>query len=97
MNKKRVWIILGSVVVLGIAGFALSRAMAPATSAQGTTAQLGRVTQATLSQTVDSSGSVTPESEVTLGFGASGVVSRVNVELGGRAAGLKPIEALRYE
>ncbi|NTU63688.1 MAG: hypothetical protein HGB05_09885 [Chloroflexi bacterium] len=42
-------------------------------------------------------GSVTPESEVTLDFGASGVVSRVNVELGGRAAGLKPIEALRYE
>jgi len=30
-----------------------------------TAAQLGRVTQATLLQTIDSSGSVTPESEMT--------------------------------
>ncbi len=84
MKKKRVWIFLGSIVALVVVGFALSRAMTPATSAQGTTAELGRVTQATLLQTVDSSGSVTPESEVTLSFGASGTVSKVNVEPGDR-------------
>jgi HlyD family secretion protein len=84
MKKKKVWIVLGVIVVLAVIGFVVVRNITPAASAQGTTAQLGRVTQATLSQTVDSSGSVLPESEVTLGFGASGTVSKVNVEPGDR-------------
>jgi HlyD family secretion protein len=84
MKKKKVWIVLGVIVVLAAIGFVVVRNITPAASAQGTTAQLGRVTQATLSQTVDSSGSVLPESEVTLSFGASGTVSKVNVEPGDR-------------
>jgi CBS domain containing-hemolysin-like protein len=40
------------------------------------------VTRATLLSTVDSSGSVTPESNVTLSFGTSGPVSKVNVQVG---------------
>jgi HlyD family secretion protein len=46
--------------------------------------QLGRVTEATLLSTVDSSGSVAPESKVTLSFGASGTVNKVNVQPGDR-------------
>jgi multidrug efflux pump subunit AcrA (membrane-fusion protein) len=42
-------------------------------------AQTGRVTRAALSSTVDSSGSVSPESAVTLAFGVSGTVAKVNV------------------
>jgi len=64
-EKKKVWIVLGVVAVLAVIGFMVVRANAPAAGAQGATAQLGRVTQATLSQTVDSSGSLLPESEVT--------------------------------
>src|SRR3972149_4442309 len=84
MKKKKVWIVLGGLVALVVIGFVVVRTTAPSASAQGTTAQLGRVTQATLSQTVDSSGSVTPESEVALSFGASGTVSKVNVQPGDR-------------
>src|SRR5512145_1688094 len=82
MNKKKVWIGLGVMLVLAAIGYIVVRATAPSASAQGTTAQLGRVTQATLSQTVDSSGSVMPESEVSLSFGTSGIVSKVNAEPG---------------
>lgn len=84
MKRKRIWILLGVVLVLVAVGWALSRATAPATSAQGTNAQLGRVTQATLLQTVDSAGSVAPESEITLSFGTAGTVNKVNVKLGDR-------------
>jgi HlyD family secretion protein len=84
MNKKKVGIVLGVIVALGVIGFVVVRNITPAASAQGTPAQVGRVTSATLSQTVDSSGSVLPESEVTLSFGASGTVSKVNVATGDR-------------
>ncbi|CAG0937520.1 Macrolide export protein MacA [Thermoflexales bacterium] len=79
MKKKRVWMVVGIVLVLAAVGLVLTRATAPATSAQGINTQLGRVTQATLSRTVDSSGSVAPASEVTLSFGTAGTVSKVNV------------------
>jgi HlyD family secretion protein len=82
MSKKKIWMGLGVVVVLAVIGLMVARANAPVAGAQLDTAQLGRVVQATLSQTVDSSGSVLPEAEVTLGFGASGVVSKVNVAPG---------------
>lgn len=84
MNKKKVGIVLGVIVVLAVIGFVVVRTITPAASAQGTATQVGRVTPATLSQTVDSSGSVLPESEVTLSFGASGTVSKVNVATGDR-------------
>jgi HlyD family secretion protein len=80
MKKKRAFITLGLVtlVCVGIALVA-TRSSSSATTSQ---TQLGQVTQATLSSVVESSGSVSPESEVTLSFGASGIVSQVNVEVG---------------
>ena len=82
MKKKRIWIILGAVLVLLVVGFILTRVTATTASAQQTNVQMGRVTRATLLSTVDSSGSVTPESKVTLSFGTSGTVSKVNVQVG---------------
>ena len=85
MRRKRTWIIIGVVVVLIGVGVVVS------TNAQQSTArsaqsnvQTGRVTEATLLSTVDSSGSVTPLARVTLPFGTSGTVSKVNVQPGNR-------------
>jgi HlyD family secretion protein len=85
MKKKRTWIILGVMVVLAIVGVSMAR-NAATTSAQAQTnnSQLGRVTQATLLQTVDSTGSVAPEAAVSLSFGTSGTVDTVNVKPGDR-------------
>ncbi len=80
MKKKRVFITLG-VVVLACAGIAFAATRSQATTST-TTTQTGQVTQATLSSVVESSGSVSPESEVTLSFGTSGTVSKVNVKVG---------------
>ena len=79
MKKKRILILLGVVVLVG-AGVAV--AASRSSSATTATTELGQVTQATLSSVVESSGSVSPESEVTLSFGASGTVSKVNVQVG---------------
>lgn len=81
--KKRTFLILGGVVVVcAVVALVASRLTAGTASAQTAGAQLGRVTQATLSLTVDSSGSVTPESIVTLAFGTSGTVADVKVQPG---------------
>jgi len=82
--KKRTFLILGGVVVAcAVVALVASRLTAGTASAQNAAgAQLGRVTQATLSLTVDSSGSVTPESLVTLSFGTSGTVADVKVQPG---------------
>ncbi len=84
MKRKRIWIFLGVVVVLVAVGYVVTRATSTPARAQGANVQLGRVAQATLLSTVDASGSVTPQSEVTLTFGASGTVSQVNVQPGDR-------------
>jgi HlyD family secretion protein len=80
MKKKRTWIIIGIAVVLSVVGVVLvtnnQRSVAQAARSN---VQLGRVTQATLLSTVDSSGSVTPESKTTLSFGTSGTISQVTV------------------
>ena len=80
MNKKRIFMTLGTIVLIG-AGvtFAMTRSQATTST---TEAETGQVTQATLSSVVESSGSVSPESSVTLSFGASGTVSKVNAEVG---------------
>src|SRR5512136_302817 len=85
MRRKRTWIIVGVVVVLIVGGVILvtNSQQSAARAAQGTV-QTGRVTEATLLSTVDSSGSVAPESKVTLSFGASGTVNKVDVQPGDR-------------
>ena len=84
MKKKRTWFILVIVVALIAVGVALvtnnQRSAAQAVSQANV--QTGRATLATLLSTVDSSGSVTPESKVTLSFGTSGTVAKVNVKVG---------------
>lgn len=80
MKKKRVFILL-VVIVLACAGVAFFATRSQATTSTSTT-QLGQVTQATLSSVVESSGSATPKAESALAFGASGTVSKVNVQVG---------------
>jgi HlyD family secretion protein len=82
MKKKRVFITLG-VLVLVCAGVAFVATRSPSTTTTDEV-QLGQVTQATLSSVVESTGSVIPESEVTLSFGASGTVAAVTVRTGDR-------------
>ena len=84
MKKKRTWIIGGVVLVLVAVGTVLvtNNQRATAQAAALANVQLGRVTQATLLSTVDSSGSITPESKVILSFGTSGTISKVNVKVG---------------
>ncbi len=85
MRRKRTWIIIGVVVVLvGVGVTVANNNQQSAAQAAQATVQMGRVTEATLLSTVDSSGSVAPESKVTLSFGASGTVNKVNVQPGDR-------------
>ncbi len=80
MKKKRVFFTLGVLMLVGAGvAFFASRSSSTTTTTQ---TQIGQVTQATLSSVVESSGSVSPESSVTLSFGASGTVSKVNVQVG---------------
>jgi len=80
MNKKRIFIPIG-VVALACVGVAFFSSRSQATTTT-TETQLGKVTQATLSSVVESSGSVTPKAENDLSFGVSGTVSKVNVKIG---------------
>ena len=79
MKKKRLVLLLAGAVLLSAGIAAATRAQA---TIETTAAETGQVTLATLSAVVDSSGSVTPAAEVTLTFGASGTVKRVNVSAG---------------
>ena len=80
MTKKRIIIFLVVIVLVGAGiAFATTRAQASASTTQ---TELGQVTQATLSSVVESSGSVIPKSKITLAFGTSGVVTKVNVQIG---------------
>jgi HlyD family secretion protein len=80
MTKKRIFMTLGAIVVFG-AGvtFAAKRSQ---TASTDSTTQTGQVTRATLSSVIESSGSASPEASITLSFGASGTVNKVNVQLG---------------
>jgi HlyD family secretion protein len=80
MTKKRIFMTLGAIVLVG-AGvtFATNRSQ---TASADTTTQTGQVTRATLSAVIESSGSASPESSITLSFGAAGTVNKVNVQLG---------------
>ena len=82
MKKKRNWIILGAVLALIVIVGLLSAQSSD--QAQVADTELGLVTRATLSSVVESSGSVLPESSVTLSFDTSGTVAAVNVQPGDR-------------
>jgi len=80
MKKKRTLIILGAVLVPA-AVIVVSLSTQANGSAQADVT-LGRVTRATLASVVESSGSVIPESAVTLSFETAGTVATVNVQPG---------------
>ena len=86
MRRKRTWIIVGIVLVLIVGGIVIvtNNQRSAAQAAARSTVQLGRVTEATLSSTIDSSGSIIPETKATLPFGTSGTVTKVNVQPGDR-------------
>lgn len=84
MKKRRKWIIVGAIVVVIVAAVVIitNNQRNAAEAAALASVQLGRVTRATLLSTVDSSGSVSPESNASLSFAASGTVAKVNVQPG---------------
>jgi HlyD family secretion protein len=84
MKKRRTWIIFGVVVALIAVGGVLvtNNQRSAAQAAALANVQMGRVTLATLLSTVDTSGSVAPESKVTLSFGSAGTVAAVHAKVG---------------
>jgi len=84
LKKKRAWIILGVVAVLVGGGIYL----ATRTSGQASASQLladaqtATVVQTTLFTSVDSTGSIIPEAELDLSFGAADTVDEVKVAVG---------------
>ncbi len=88
MKKRRTWVIIaGLVLVLAVCGggaFLALRALRGDPAAALADVEIGRVTRATLSSAVESSGSVAAQESVGLSFGTSGTVARVDVEPGDR-------------
>jgi HlyD family secretion protein len=80
--KKRIWIIIGIVVILACAviGVVSNRSRANAQSALSS--QSTQVTLTTLSAVVESSGSIAANDGAALSFGMNGMVAEVNVEVG---------------
>ncbi len=85
MKKKRTWIMIGVVAVLIVGGVYLAtrRTNGQAQASQFlANLQTASVIRTTLSNSVESSGSIIPNATVQLSFGASGTVSEVNVTPG---------------
>lgn len=86
LKKKRTWIILGIAAIIAIGGgiFAATRTTNSQTGLSQllANAQQVAVVQTTLVTSVDSTGSIMPESEVALSFTTSGTVDEVKVAAG---------------
>ena len=83
MKKKRTWIIIGIIaIVITIGLVVITQTRSNATASQSTNTQAVTVTRTTLFTSVDSTGSLLPESTLELSFGTSGTVDQVNVEPG---------------
>src|SRR5512136_2929122 len=88
MKKTRTWIIIGIVVVIAAAGGVYFATRQSANGQAGrnflANAQTAKVIRTTLANSVDSTGSINPESKVPLSFGTSGMVGQVKVNVGDR-------------
>jgi HlyD family secretion protein len=87
MKQKRAWIIIGLVVALAAGGVYLATRSADAPTAVNqllADMPTARVIRTTLANSVESSGSVIPETTVSLSFGASGTVDQLKVAVGDR-------------
>ena len=83
MKKKRIVIITGLAVILIAGGaFISTRTTRSASNDLLANAQTATVTRTTLMTSVDSTGSIIPEAELSLAFGTSGTVDQVNVAVG---------------
>ena len=84
MKKKRIWILLVVVAMVAAGGvyFSTRSAAGQAASQATSNSQTAQVVQTTLFTSVDSTGSIIPESELDLSFGASGTVESVKVNVG---------------
>jgi HlyD family secretion protein len=86
MKKRRTWIIVGIVVILVVAGgvYLATRQTATAQSARNflANAQTAKVIRTTLSNSVESTGSIDPESKVALSFSTTGAIEQVKVAVG---------------
>jgi HlyD family secretion protein len=84
--KKRWWIIVVAVVIVAVIAYAVisiqRRAAAGRASAQTAGTETAVVKRGTLQVTVGASGSVAPESDVSLSFQSGGRVAEVSVEVG---------------
>jgi len=84
--KKKWWIIIAVVVVVACLGYvgvnALQRASAQSAVAETTAAETAVVERGTMRVTVDGSGSLAPNDEVTLAFSSGGEVVEVLVDVG---------------
>jgi HlyD family secretion protein len=84
--KKRRWLTIGIAFVLIVVAVVIvaNQQRSAEQAAALANIQIGRVTRASLSSVVESSGSVSAESTVTLSFDVAGTVAAVNVEPGDR-------------
>lgn len=82
--KKRKFIILIAVAVLAAGGVYLNSrsALGQAADSLADDAQMAEVLRTTLHTSVESTGSIMPESEVSVSFGVAGTVAQVNVDVG---------------
>ena len=81
--KKRIWIIIGLVVIVACAVIGiLSRQGLASAQSTASISQIAQVSRTTLSSAVESSGSVAANDDATLSFGMNGTVATVNVEVG---------------
>src|SRR5512135_50390 len=81
--KKRNWIILGVVVLAVVAGVVIiTNRQRTTTQAAAANVQTGRVVKTTLSQIVQSSGSLGASALTNLSFGTNGTVAKINVNAG---------------
>ena len=88
MKKRRTWIIVGIVVILVVAGgvYLATRQTANAQSARNflANAQMAKVIRTTLSNSVESTGSIDPQSRVALSFSTTGTIEQVKVAVSDR-------------
>ena len=85
MKKKRAWFIIGIVAVLVAGGVYLATRQTNGQARGGQfleNLETAAVIRTTLSNSVESSGSITPNAEAQLSFGTSGTVSQVIVAAG---------------
>ncbi|HKM42708.1 MAG TPA: efflux RND transporter periplasmic adaptor subunit [Limnochordia bacterium] len=106
MSKKRRWIILGLIVVVGLAGafyVVLSRDRSPATLVEGPRASMQSampIGRGTISRAIESSGTISGARQADLGFTSGGKLEDIFVEVGQLVAAgeiLAQIESAQQE